>query len=46
MITYSRYDFGFLARPGVLIILCVIVASIFYPAVSRRFRRRASEAGS
>ena len=42
-ITYSRYDFGFLARPGVLIILCIILASIFYPAVSERRRRRRGE---
>jgi len=39
-ISYSRYEFTFLERPGVLIILAVIFASIFYPVVSRRFRER------
>ena len=42
-ISYSRYDFGFLARPGVLVILCLILASVFYPAARSRFRRRTSE---
>ena len=42
-ITYSRYDFGFLARPGVLIILCVILASIAFPVIRDRRRQRAAE---
>ncbi len=42
-ITYSRYEFGFLARPGVLIILGIIIVSIAYPLISQRRRVRAAE---
>ena len=42
-ITYSRYDFGFITRPGVLIILCVILASIAFPVIRDRRRQRAAE---
>ncbi len=39
-ISYSRYEFGFLERPGVLIILVLILGSVLYPEVSKRWRRR------
>lgn len=42
-ITYSRYDFGFILRPGVLIILCVILVSIAYPVVQNHRHARASK---
>lgn len=35
-ISYSRYEFEFLLRPGVLIIMGVILASILYPVISKR----------
>ena len=43
-ISYSRYEFGFLARPGVLVIMAVILGSVLYPEVSKRWRRRGAAA--
>jgi TctA family transporter len=39
-LSYARYEFEFLARPGVMAIIALVIVTVLYPAVKKRWRKQ------
>jgi TctA family transporter len=39
-LSYSRYEFEFLARPGVMALIALVIITVLYPAVKRRWQKQ------
>ena len=44
-LSYSRYGLDFLVRPGVIILAVLIAATVFYPGMKKRWRKRTLSPG-
>jgi putative tricarboxylic transport membrane protein len=39
-LSYARYEFEFLARPGVMAIIALVIITVLYPAMKKRWRKQ------